>query len=138
MRWDADKVIYRLEDAGRTLLLLPPEQRLSGLTAGSLRSIEDALERAQWFDQSNCRIVPSVSAIDRMNESLGWIALIDPDRCGIRRVVAARALVRPDTGKHLFAWWGLGRALGFDHNTMKLWHRLGIGFIVAALNGAET
>lgn len=68
-----------------------------------------------------------------MDEAFGWLPLIPPDRWVLRRIVAARCLVHPITGRHLFAWRRLGSLIGADHKAIQRWHRQGVDLIVAAL-----
>src|SRR4051795_7597431 len=68
-----------------------------------------------------------------MDEALGWLALIPADRFVLRRIVGARALVAPLTGRHLYSWRRLGRVLGADHRAVQRWHADGIRCIARAL-----
>jgi hypothetical protein len=77
--------------------------------------------------------VPSASRITRMDEALGWIALIPKDRTVLRRIVGARSLVSPVTERHLFSWRRLGGVLGADHKAVQRWHGQGVDMIVAAV-----
>ena len=112
MHYDHDMVCHRLEDAGKTLLALPPER--CPTTLGVLGS---ALDSARWSDQSHHCVAPSIAAV--------YV---------LRRVVGARALVHPITDRYFFTWRRLGAALGADHKAVQRWHRQGIDLIVAALN----
>jgi hypothetical protein len=70
-----------------------------------------------------------------MDEAMGRIALIPADRYVLRRIVGARSLVSPATGRHLFAWRRLGLLLGADHKAVQRWHAQGIALIAAGLRG---
>jgi hypothetical protein len=133
---DADYVIYRLEEAGATLLALPDIGYSTRLRTSSLEFVRNALETYGWSEARVRPAVPSADKITRMDEAMAWIPLIPLDRHVLRRVVGARSLVHPITDRHLFAWRRLGKALGADHKAVQRWHTQGIGMIVAALNVA--
>ena len=133
---DADLVVYRLEEAGATLLALPGTGWSTRLRSSSLEIVRTALEAYGW---STARIrppVPSSEKITRMDEAMSWIPLIPQDRYLLRRVVGARSLVHPITDRHLFPWRRLGVALGADHKAVQRWHAQGVEMIVVALNRA--
>ena len=133
---DADYVVYRLEEAGATLLALPGTGWTTRLRSSSLEIVRTALEAYGWTEARIRPAVPSAGKITRMDEALGWIPLIPVDRYVLRRVVGARSLVNPLTDRHLYPWRRLGVALGADHKSVQRWHAQGIGMIVKALNGA--
>ena len=64
-----------------------------------------------------------------------WLALIPQHRHVLRRIVAARSLVNPVTGRHLFEWRAVGRMVRADHHAMQRWHGQGVALIVEALRG---
>ena len=131
---DADYIIYRLEEAGATLLALPGTGWTTQLRTSSLDIVRTALDAYGWSEARIRPPVPSADKITRMDEAMGWIPLIPLDRYVLRRVVGARSLVHPVTDRHLFPWRRLGQALGADHKAIQRWHSQGIGMIVAALN----
>ena len=133
---DADYVVYRLEEAGATLLALPGTGWSTRLRTSSLEIVRTALESYGWTDARIRPAVPSAEKITRMDEALSWIPLIPLEKYVLRRVVGARSLVHPVTDRHLFPWRRLGAALGADHKAIQRWHAQGIGMIVAALRGA--
>jgi hypothetical protein len=130
---DADFVIYRLEEAGATLLALPGTGYSTRLRTSSLEIVRTALEAYGWTEARIRPAVPSAEKITRMDEAMSWIPLIPVDRYVLRRVVGARSLVHPVTDRHLYAWRRLGKALGADHKAVQRWHAQGIAMIVAAL-----
>ncbi len=132
---DADFVVYRLEEAGATLLALPGTGWSTRLRTTSLEIVRTALESYGWTETRIRPPVPSSDKIGRMDEAMGWIPLIPVDRYVLRRVVGARSLVHPITDRHLFPWRRLGAALGADHKAVQRWHAQAIGMIVQALNG---
>ncbi len=134
---DADYVIYRLEEAGATLLALPGTGWSTRLRSSSLEIVRTALEAYGWESERIRPAVPSADKIDRMDEAMGWIPLIPRDRYVLRRVVGARSLVHPITDRHVYSWRRLGVALGADHKSVQRWHGQGIAMIVGALHGMD-
>lgn len=132
---DADYVVYRLEEAGATLLALPGTGWSTRLRTSSLDIVRTALESYGWTEARIRPAVPSAEKITRMDEALSWLSLIPQDKYVLRRVVGARSLVHPITDRHLFPWRRLGAALGADHKAIQRWHGQGIALIVAALRG---
>jgi hypothetical protein len=131
---DAETVIYRLEEAGSSLLSLPNAGWTTRLRSSSIEIVRTAVEAYGWSDQRIRPPVPSAEKITRMDESMGWLQLVPEDRYVLRRVVGARSLVHPITDRYLFSWRRLGAALGADHKAVQRWHAQGIDMIVAALN----
>ncbi len=131
---DADTVIYRLEEAGATLLPLPNAGWSTRLRSSSLEIVRTALESYRWSDTRIRPMVPSAEKITRVDEAMSWIPLITLDRYVLRRIVGARALIHPITERHLFPWRRLATALGADHKAVMRWHVAGIALIVAALD----
>ena len=131
---DADFVIYRLEEAGATLLALPGTGWTTRLRTSSIAIVRTALESYGWTSTRIRPPVPSSDRISRMDEAMAWLPLIPLDRYVLRRVVGARSLVHPVTDRHLFPWRRLGAALGADHKAVQRWHAQGIDMIVAALH----
>jgi hypothetical protein len=134
---DADYVIYRLEEAGATLLALPGTGWTTRLRTSSLEIVRTALEAYGWEAARIRPAVPSANKIDRMDEAMAWIPLISNNRYVLRRVVGARSLVHPITDRHLYSWRRLGVALGADHKAVQRWHAQGIMMIVAALHQTD-
>lgn len=131
---DADFVIYRLEEAGATLLALPGTGWTTRLRTSSIEIVRTALESYGWTSTRIRPPVPSSDKISRMDEAMAWLPLIPLDRYVLRRVVGARSLVHPITDRHLFPWRRLGAAMGADHKAVQRWHAQGIDMIVAALH----
>ena len=130
---EAERIIERLEEAGRTLLSLPH----TGPTTRMVQSsYEWARDMSQAYASRDARIrpaIPGAAQITRMDEALGWIPLIPIDRYVLRRIVGARSLINPMTGRYLYTWRRLGTAIGADHKAVQRWHAQGIGMIAAAL-----
>jgi len=133
---DAAFVLWRLEEAGRTLLALPGTGWTTRLRSSQLEIVRSALEGYGWSTQPVRPAVPSAARITRMDEALSWIPRIPQDRFVLRRIVGARALVHPISDRHLFPWRRLAAAVGADHKAVQRWHAQGIDLIVAALNAS--
>jgi hypothetical protein len=134
--YSARLVEARLEEAGRTLLALPPSGYSTGFKMNVTSLVRHMLE-AGGGEAEPSRIhppVPAASRITRMDEAFGWIALIPRDRALLRRIVGARALVNPLTDRHLYSWRRLGTTLGADHKAIQRWHAQGLDMIASALN----
>ncbi len=133
---DAEYVIYRLEEAGRTLLALPNTGHSTHLRTSRHDVVQSAVEAYGWA-QVDARLrpaTPSAGRISRMDQALDWIPLIPRDRYVLRRIVGARALVSPITERHLFTWRRLASLLGADHKAIQRWHAQGIDLMVASIN----
>ena len=132
----ADDVIARLEDAGRTMMALPPKGWTTGARNFWPAIVQDPAEAYGYTDEEVRPAIPSAARITAMDEAFGWLAYIPDDRYVLRRIVGARALVRPATGRHLYSWRRIGVLLGCDHKAAQRWHAQGVAFIVAGWNGA--
>lgn len=134
---DAEYVIYRLEEAGATLLALPGTGWSTRARSSSIEVVRTALEAYGWEAARIRPAVPSAEKIDRMDEAMAWITLIQSSQYVLRRVIGARSLVHPITDRHLYSWRRLGVALGSDHKSVQRWHIQGIAMIVAALHNMD-
>jgi hypothetical protein len=130
---DSAFIIYRLEEAGATLLALPGTGYSTRMKVSHLDVVHEAREAYGWAPGQVRPPVPSASRITRMDEALGWIALIPRERYVLRRIVGARSLVSPVTERHIFSWRRLGGVLGADHKAVQRWHAQGIDMLVAAV-----
>jgi hypothetical protein len=133
---DSEFVVARLEEAGATLLSLPESGFSPRMRVGALQAVHSAAEAYGWSTTRLRPPTPSPERITRMDETFAWLALVPSDRVVLRRLVSARALVSPLTGKHLYAWRRLGGLVGADHKAVQRWHAEGIRLIVHALNMA--
>lgn len=134
----AEWIIARLEEAGATLLALPNSGPSTRLAQASLEWIRSAAE-SYGFHRAKVRpAVPSAAHITRMDQTYRWVSRLPQDKYVLRRVVGARSLVNPMTGRHLYSWRRLGLAVGADHKAVQRWHAQGIDLIVAMLNRRET
>ncbi len=135
-RVDPEYVIYRLEEAGRTLLALPHAGYSTRLKTSRHDIVQSAADSYGWtkMDARLRPAVPSAAHVTRMDEALDWIPMIPLDRYVLRRIIGSRALVSPITERHLFTWRRLGILLGADHKAIQRWHAQGIDLLVASLN----
>ncbi len=134
---DSAFIVYRLEEAGATLLALPGSGYSTRLRASHLDVLQDAQTTYGWAAGKIRPPVPSASRITRMDEALAWIVLIPKERYVLRRIVGARSLVSPVTERHLFSWRRLGSVLGADHKAVQRWHAQGIDMLVAAVGALQ-
>jgi len=128
------ELVTALEQAGATLLALPQSGPTTRLRQSGMEWVRDA---AQAYPAERTRIrpaVPSAAAIDHMDRVLAWIPRIPIDKFVIRRVVGARCLVHPMTGRLLYSWRRLGTAIGADHKAIQRWHAQGLELILKSLN----
>jgi hypothetical protein len=134
---DSAFIIYRLEEAGATLLALPGTGYSTAMRMSQLDVVCDAKSATSGQNGRIRPPVPSASRITRMDEALGWLPLIPKERYVLRRIVGARSLVSPVTERHLFSWRKLGTVLGADHKAVQRWHGQGIDILVAALRATR-
>lgn len=130
---DADFVVYRLEEAGATVLALPGTGWSTRMRSSSIEIVRTAMDSYGWSAARIRPPVPSSEKISRMDEAMAWLTLIPQEKYVLRRVVGARSLVHPITDRHLFPWRRLGAALGADHKAVQRWHAQGIDMIVKGL-----
>lgn len=128
-----------LEEAGATLLALPSRGPTTRLRTSGLDWARDAatvLAPGSGPPQTRPP-APSPAAIDRMDRTLAWLALIPDSSFVLRRIAGARALVHPLTGRYLFPWRRLGAAVGADHKAVQRWHQQAMLVICTALNNPD-
>jgi len=122
----AAEIVARLEAAGATLLAMPARGYSTHMRQMKFDIVHTALEAYGWGGAMARPPAPSAAEISRMDEAFGWLALIPEAKYVLRRVLGARALVHPLTGRHLYAWRRLGAALGTDHKAVQRWHAEGV------------
>ncbi len=131
-----DALVERLEQAGATLLSMPARGYTTGMRQMRFDIVHTALEAYGWDSAVLRPPAPSAEAISAMDEAFGWLALIPEQSFVLRRIIGARALVHPLTGRHLFPWRRLAAMLGADHKSVQRWHGNGTAMIMAALRRA--
>ena len=130
----ADDLIARFEAAGATMLALPSRGYSTQLRTTKFDVLQSAMEAYGWQAAAARPQMPSAAEISRMDEAFGWLTIIPETKYVLRRIVGARALVHPISGRHLFPWRRIGAMLGADHKSAQRWHGQGIGLIVEGLN----
>jgi hypothetical protein len=128
-----EEVVVRLEAAGATLLALPARGYSTQMRLMRFDVVHTAAEAYGWAPAQARPGNPSAAEISAMDEAFGWLGLIPESRYVLRRILGARALVHPLTGRHLYAWRRLGAMLGAEHRSVQRWHGQGVAMIVAAL-----
>lgn len=130
-------VVKRLEQAGAALLSLNVGRAYpAGIRIAWPEYVKDAAEAYGWHGETIRPPAPTPVEIARMDEALGWIALIHPERYVLRRIVGARALTNPRTQQPIYSWAKIARMLGCDRRAVQRWHEQGIELIVKALGEA--
>lgn len=126
--YDFNFVAARLSEAGRTLLAV----RMSGLRPAGMRGYWPDIPGAE--SGTDRPATPSPRRISEMDEALPWISLIPEHEVELRKLVGARSLTSPRSGKPVFSWSQLGRQLGCSPATAKTWWIKGVDMIVRRLN----
>lgn len=129
-------VIARLEAAGSCLLALPNTGYSPHMKITRYEVVQSAADAYGWDRTSIRQPHPSGVEIDRMDEALGWLSTIPEEKFLLRRLLGARALTHPLTGRHLYPWRRLAGVLGSDHKAVQRWHREGVAIVLAALLAA--
>ena len=129
----ADEIICRLEEGGATLLALPSRGYTTNLQQMRYDVVHTALEAYGWEAPPMRAPVPSATAITAMDEAFSWLRFIPDSSFVLRRILGARALVHPLTGRHLFSWRRLAAVLGADHRSIQRWHDTGIQMLETGL-----
>lgn len=133
---DAETVIYRLEEAGRTLLALPSANCLPAGLKACWPAFPQAAMEAYGYGTVEIRPpVPDARQITRMDEAYQWVALLPTDWVNRRRTLLMRSLVSPRTDRHLWSYRTIGLALGVSHEITRRWHRTSIDELVRLLDG---
>lgn len=136
---DAETVIARLEEAGRTLIALPSKGCYPAREGSSWPAIVHDVAESYGYDEETVRApVPSPQAITRMDEAYQWITLIPAQLVSHRKIVLMRSLVHPVSDRHRFSWRKIGKLFGWSHEAVRIWHAQGIDRIVAAANGRQS
>lgn len=131
--WSAEEVVERLEEAGATMLAMPSRGYKTGLRMSRFDVVNIAIEAYGWEKTHVRPASPSAEAVTRMDQAFAWLLIIPEKKYVMRRIVGARALVHPLTGRYLYSWRKLGEALGADHKAIQRWHAQGVELIVGGL-----
>ncbi len=122
---DPQEVQLWLEWAGERMLSI----RVQGTRPSSFRSswpdYADDPHTAYGYNGPSLRFPsPSAQDISLMDEVLGLINLCPQDLQ--RRVLQARALIKPSNGQHLYSWSKIAVKIHSDHRTVKNLHQRGL------------
>jgi hypothetical protein len=109
VRWTAKAVADRLEEAARTLRRLPPV-KVRGYISTWPPTIRDFWEAFGWNAVEVRLGPPAPDAIDRMDESLAWLHVLEPDE--VRLVWLRAEGVRWKSIAHRF---GMDRSTAWRH-----------------------
>lgn len=124
-----EEVRLWLEWAGKALLALPAR----GLYPAQIKALDlgvapDA-SLAYGYNQTRLRpAAPSAEEIEWIDEILSL-----PNVCHLplmRRILQARALVKPLNGRYLYSWALLSRKLHLDPQTIRALHNRGLVEII--------
>jgi hypothetical protein len=136
-RLNAEDIVLRLEAAGATLLAMPGTGYSTRMRQMRFDIVHTALEAYGWAAEPVRAPAPDAAAITAMDEAFQWLGLIPQPKYVLRRILGARALVHPLTGRHLFPWRRLGAVLGADHKSVQRWHGEGIGLLERGLRSRD-
>jgi hypothetical protein len=138
-RIDAELVTHRLERAGATLLAMRTRSPYPAAYRCALPDVlRDIYDIWDWKEPigahyDNRPAIPSAAAVTSMETTMAWLGYIPQSRYVLRRLVAARLLVNPLTGRHIVHWRKLGEMLHCSHEAARNWHGQGITMIVDRL-----
>lgn len=123
VRWTAKAVADRLDEAAQTLRRLPPV-RVRGYISTWPPTIRDFWEAFGWNAVEVRLGPPAPDAIDRMDESLAWLHVLDPNE--VRLVWLRAEGVR---------WKSISHRFGMDRSTAWRHWSCALIKIAAHLNG---
>ena len=131
----SEQVAVYLEDAGKCLMSMPMSGHTTRARISKLPFVVPGGLEAFSVGDGRLRLPqPRPETIDRMDEVLAWISLIPQDKVILRRIVGARALLSPVTGRNIYSWRRLGDLLDVDHKTIQRWRKDGLAIIARELN----
>jgi hypothetical protein len=132
------EIVNRLEEAGAALLAMPSTGYSTRMRQMRFDIVHTALEAYGWEAPGLRAPAPDAAAISAMDEAFGWLALIPESQFLLRRILGARALVHPLTGRHLFTWRRLAASVGADHKSVQRWHGQAVAIVARGLAGGVT
>jgi len=128
-------VRQQLELAGAALMALQVSRLRPAKPHSAMPEyIQDPVEAYGYTGQVFRPAVPTAEQIKHMDEVLRWIALIQPERYVLRRIVGARSLINPRTQQPIYSWTKIAKMLGADRRAVRRWYDEGILIITNALN----
>jgi hypothetical protein len=129
----AAEIVERFEAAGATLLAMPARGYSTHMRTMNFDVVHSALDAYGWSAAAIRPPAPSSAEITTMDETFGWLLLIPEAKHVFRRIVGARALVHPLSGRHLFPWRRIAVMLGADHKSVQRWHGQAVELILTQL-----
>lgn len=133
-RLDSEFTIFRLEQAGTTLLAMRTRSPLPIKPSCAWPDVlHQAIEAYGWDNARTCPAVPNAAAISLMDRTWQWLRFVPTAQRVIRRIVASRSLINPHTGRHVASWRALGNQLHCSHEAARSWHVVGINLITQGL-----
>jgi len=135
-----DYIVRRLEEAGVTLMTLPPTTPQLGfsISGGGVWSLDAPSPLPLAMAPTSpgpTRCVSTAAQITRMDQAHRWLVHIT--NLTIRRIVAARSLIWPLTREHRFSWAQIAETAGADYRAVKRWHAVGIEMIALSKSRQE-
>ncbi len=142
-----DNVIRRLEDAGRTLMMLPMPK--DGMPAGDRAAWPDVTQnfwdiagKADEGSVEERRVALAAvrnrvtlkagrEAVTRLDEVLEWLLMIDLPHH--RKAVMARMLTHPVSERPVHSWANIAETLGTNSSTVRHWYARGVQTILDEL-----
>lgn len=142
------RIERRLMDAGKTLYMLPLPK--DGMPADARAAWPDVLqlfwdlagpaeegsvaERQEALAQARnyIRLCASAEAVDRLDEVLGWLLMIDVP--AHRKTVMARMLTHPVSERPVYSWKQIAYVLGTSKSAVRHWRARGIHEIFKRLD----
>lgn len=117
---DIEALAEALERAGATLVALPATH-LGPVEYGSAWPdvVRAAHEAYGWQPGETRYPVPSARDITEMDRLYAVVNRLPPDRRTWRRLLLMRSLCHPITGRHLWSWRKIARALGWSHTYVQ-------------------
>ncbi len=143
-----ETVIRRLEDAGRTLQMLPMPK--GGMPQGDGAAWPDVLQDSWDIEEpgdieaqqtalaaARNRVILRAGreAIQRLDEVLEWLMLIPKDKPHWRKAVMGRMLTHPVSERPVHSWAKIAVNMGTNESTVRYWHGCGVQLILDKLAG---
>jgi hypothetical protein len=129
----AQDITARFEAAGATLLAMPARGYSTHMRTMNFDVVHSALDAYGWSAAAIRPPAPSSAEITAMDETFGWLVFIPEPKYILRRIIGARALVHPLSGRYLFPWRKIAAMLGADHKSVQRWHVQAIEMIAEKL-----
>jgi hypothetical protein len=138
--YTADYVRVRVEEAGKTLLMIPNTgvwpMRYASTWPEVLREWEDMLGCNLELDPP--RIRPTMKQMNEYAEVMDWVVMLatycrEKHFVHVAKAIGYGMLHRQD-GRRLLSWRKLGTLLGTDHKRAQAWYDDGIEIIARILN----